>query len=198
MRHFTAPWHPSLSFNFHMAQALYSPLAIMWFFPLKDERSISSQGCKLGRGSKKNKIIHFISIDICHCKMVWMIMKLLKMYNLCVNELAPVRFFPYPPQAIVKLKPLARSVGNINLSAWAYQYLITAKVLLLHAFRYGSLMRLHVSEAFKTHICIRKMTNDKVNHLLPVLSVSLSYNHLSAFCLLLSGGLEGSGCWLSA
>lgn len=40
-----------------------------------------------------------------------------------------VRFcedFTTLPQAIVKPKPLARSVGNINLSTQAYQYLITA------------------------------------------------------------------------
>lgn len=62
-------------------------------------------------------------------------MKLLKMYNLCVDELASVRFLPYSPQAIVKPKPLARSVGNINLSARAYQYPITVQVLLPHAFK---------------------------------------------------------------
>lgn len=120
-------------------------------------------------------------------------MKLLKMYNLCVNELAPVRFFPYPPQAIVKLKPLARSVGNINLSARAYQYLITAKVLLFHAFRYDSFMRLHVSGAFKTHICIRKMTIDKVNHLLPFcqfLWVTTIYLPFASFSL---GAWRGLG-----
>lgn len=53
-------------------------------------------------------------------------MKLLKMYNLCVNVLAWMRFPAHSPQAIVKPKPLARSVGNINLSARAYQYLILA------------------------------------------------------------------------
>lgn len=53
-------------------------------------------------------------------------MKLLKTENLCVNELASARFLPHSPQAIVKPQPLARSVGNINLSTWAYQYLITA------------------------------------------------------------------------
>lgn len=53
-------------------------------------------------------------------------MKLLKMYNLCVNELASMRFPPHSPQAIVKPEPLARSVGNINLSTLAYQYLIAA------------------------------------------------------------------------
>ncbi len=60
-------------------------------------------------------------------------MKLLKMYNLCVNELASMRFPPHSPQAIVKPKPLARSVGNINLSTLAYQYLITAQDSLANA-----------------------------------------------------------------
>lgn len=155
---------------------------------MKDQYPLKA--VRLGRGSKKNKTIHFIPIDICHCKMVWMIMKLLKMYNLCVNELASAWFFPYPPQAIVKLKPLARSVGNINLSSRAYQYLITAKVLLSHAFRYDSFMRLLISEAFKTSLCIRKMIIDKVNHRLHFTTVSLSYSHLSAS----SPGTWGSGC----
>lgn len=66
-------------------------------------------------------------------------MKLLKMYNLCVDELASVRFPAYSPQAIVKPKPLARSVANINLSARAYQYPITVQVPLPRAFKYCSL-----------------------------------------------------------
>lgn len=65
-------------------------------------------------------------------------MKLLKMYNLCVNDLAPARVPAHSPQAIVKSKPLARSVGNINLSTQAYQYLITAQVSLPHTFKYCS------------------------------------------------------------
>lgn len=100
----------------------------------------------------KNKTIHFIPIDICHSKMAYIIMKLLKMYNLCVNELASMRFPPHSPQAIVKPKPLARSVGNINLSTQAYQYLITALVSLASALKRCPFMRLAVSEAFKTHM----------------------------------------------
>lgn len=103
------------------------------------------------------------------------------MYNLCVNELASMRFPPHSPQAIVKPKPLARSVGNINLSARAYQYLITARVSLPHAFKHCSFMRLAVSEAFKTYICIRKMIIDKVHHQPRFLTISLSYSRSSAF-----------------
>lgn len=125
-----------------------------------------------------------------------MIMKLLKMYNLCVNELASMRLPPHSPQAIVKPKPLARSVGNINLSTRAYQYLITAKVLLPRTFKYCSFMRLAVSGAFKTFICIRKMIIDKVHHLMLFLTISLSYSHSAAFCVLVSRGLDGSGCFL--
>lgn len=84
--------------------------------------------------------------------MAYIIMKLLKMYNLCVNELAFMRFPPHSPQAIVKPKPLARSVGNINLSTQAYQYLITALVSLASALKRCPFMRLAVSEAFKTHM----------------------------------------------
>lgn len=121
-------------------------------------------------------------------------MKLLKMYNLCVDELASARSPPLSPQAIVKSKPLARSVGNINLSMRAYQYLITAQVSLPHTFKYCSFMRLAVSEAFKTYICIRKMIIDKVHHLLRFLTVSLSYSCSSVLffsLLLISRGLEG-------
>ncbi len=50
-------------------------------------------------------------------------------------------------------------------------------------------MRLAVCEAFKTYICIRKMIIDKVHHLLRFLTISLSYSHSSAFCLLVSKGL---------
>lgn len=122
-------------------------------------------------------------------------MKLLKMYNLCVDELASMRFPPHPPQAIVKPKPLARSVGNINLSTRAYQYLITAQVSLPCAFKYCSFMRLSVSEAFKTYICIRKMIIDEVHHLLHFLTISLSYNYC-IFPAPLSRGLLGLGCFL--
>ena len=103
------------------------------------------------------------------------------MYNLCVNELASMRFPPHSPQAIVKPKPLAHSVGNINLSTRAYQYLITAQVLPASALKHCSFMRLAISEAFKTYICIRKMIIDKVHHLLRFLTISLSYSRSSAF-----------------
>lgn len=105
-------------------------------------------------------------------------MKLLKMYNLCVNELASMRFPPHSPRAIVKPKPLARSVGNINLSAWAYQYLITARVSPASTLKHCSFMRLAVSEAFKTYICIRKMIIDKVHHRLRFLTISMSYSYI--------------------
>lgn len=113
------------------------------------------------------------------------------MYNLCVNELASMRFPPHSPQAIVKLRPLARFVGNINLSTLAYQYLITDSVSLPHAFKHCSFMRLAVSEAFKTYICIRKMIIGKVHHLLRFLTMAMSYGHSPAFCLLVSRGLRG-------
>lgn len=51
-------------------------------------------------------------------------------------------------------------------------------------------MRLAVSEAFKTYICIRKMIIGKVHHLLRFLTISLSYGRPSAFCLLVSGGFR--------
>lgn len=115
------------------------------------------------------------------------------MYNLCVNELASMRFPAHSPQANVKPKPLARSVGNINLSTWAYQYLISAQVSTASALKHCSFMRLVIAEAFKTYIWIRKMIIDKVHHLLRFLTISLSYGHSSAFCLLLSRDSERSG-----
>lgn len=74
------------------------------------------------------------------------------MYNLCVNELASMRFQAHFPPAIVKPKPLARSVGNINLSTWAYQYLISAQVLLAGVLKQCSFMQLAVSEPCETYM----------------------------------------------
>lgn len=74
------------------------------------------------------------------------------MYNLYVDELASMRFSAHSPQAIVKPKPLARSVGNINLSTWTYQYLIPAQVLLASALKHVSLMRSAIFERFKTRM----------------------------------------------
>lgn len=72
------------------------------------------------------------------------------MYNLCVDELASMRFPAHSPQAIVKPKPLARSVGNINLSTRTYRYLIPAQVLLSNALKHRSFMGLAIFEAFET------------------------------------------------
>lgn len=52
-------------------------------------------------------------------------------------------------------------------------------------------MRLAVSQAFKTYICIRKMIIDKVHHLLRFLTISMSYSRFSAFYLFMSRGLNG-------
>lgn len=123
-------------------------------------------------------------------------MKLLKMYNLCVSELAPMRFPAHSPQAIVKLEPLARSVANINLSSLAYQYLITDRVSLPHAFKDCSFMGSAVCKALETYICIRKMIIGKVHHLLRFLTISLSYSRLSRFFLLPSRDLKRFGCFL--
>lgn len=128
-------------------------------------------------------------IDICHGKMVQIIMKLLKMCNLCVL-VASMRFQAHSPQAIVKPKPLARSVGNINLSTQTYQYLISAQVLPAGALKCRSFMILAIFEAFKTYIRIRKMIIDEVYHLLHFLTISLSYSLSPAFYLLLSRDLE--------
>lgn len=106
-------------------------------------------------------------------------MKLLKMYNLCVNVFASMRFPPHSPQAIVKPKPLARRVANINLSAQAYQYLIWVQVSPSRAAERRSFMAPAICEAFKTYIWIRKMIIGKVHHLPPFLTISLSYSHSS-------------------
>lgn len=79
-------------------------------------------------------------------------MKQLKMYNLCVDELASMRFSAHSPQAIVKPKPLARSVGDINLSTWTYRYLIPAQVLLASTLKHGTFMRLAIFEPFETRM----------------------------------------------
>lgn len=101
------------------------------------------------------------------------------MYNLCVNVFASMRFLAHSPQAIVKPKPLARRVANINLSAQAYQYLIWAQVSPSCAVERRSFMAPAICEAFKTYIWIRKMIIGKVHHLPPFLTISLSYGHSS-------------------
>lgn len=124
-------------------------------------------------------------------------MKLLKMYNLCVDELASVRFPAYSPQAIVKPKPLARSVANINLSARAYQYPITVQVSLPRAFKYCSLWDWPSKRPFK-HIC----TLEKWSVIKSIIcSIFWQFLLVKAIRLLLaclsSGGLEAFGCfWL--
>lgn len=116
------------------------------------------------------------------------------MYNLCGDELASMRFLAHSPQAIVKLKPLAHSVGSINLSAKAYQYLITALVLLPHAPIAAPLWDWPFLRHLK-HMWIRKMIIGKVHHLLRFLTISMSYNHLSVVWLF-PWDQEGTGAFL--
>lgn len=100
-----------------------------------------------------------------------------------------MRFSAHSPQAIVKPKPLARSVGNINLSTRTYRYLIQAKSSWPALWNMSRLWDWPSSSHLK-HVWIRKMIIDKVHHWLCFLTISLSYSLPPALAC-----LSPETCW---